>query len=279
MENAVDRIMSLAEKYSPDQVEAYGSRNRLTTIRMAVNEIVEAKSIVLEGVSLRLILNKSVGFASSTDLSEESLSKIVEKAYKIAKAKKPDPDFKSLPEPKKAEDLQEGFDRRLMDLGLIDAVKYGKEVLKTGLKIDPEIDLSGSINVVNEECKIGNSLGVDVSDVNSFIFSSLTVEKGEEVSAIGQTCSRTLKGFDPVKAVGEAVEATRRSANGRRISPGKYEVIFGPQSFAELAEYVLTYGLALSSVDSGFSYFRGCLGKEVAIEDFKLIDDGGTMRG
>jgi len=279
MAYAVDRIMELAKKYSVDQSEAYYSRNRLITIRMAVNEIVEAKSLVTEGVSVRLVVNKSIGFASSTDLTEEGLKKIVDNAYRIAKSKKPDPDFKSLPMPKKVEDLEEGFDKALMNLELSEAVEYGASTFKTGLSIDPNIDLSGSINVINEECRIRNSLGIDVSDTNTFIFSSITAEKGEEASAMGQTCSRNLKGFDPAKAAREAVETCLKCVGGKGVKPGMYEVIFGPDACADLTEFILAYGLDLSAVETGFSYFRGKLGEEIASGAFTLTDDGRHSKG
>lgn len=274
MTYTTDRIMELTKKYNVDQAEAYYSKNRLITIRMAVNEIVEAKSLATEGIGVRLIVNKSMGFASSTELTGEALRKIVDTAYRVAKSKKPDPDFKSLPMPKKAAELKGGFDKAIVNLELDEAVEYGSLTLKAGLEVDPKIDLSGSINVVNEECKVVNSLGVDASDVNTFIFSSITAEKDEETSAVGQTCSRSLKDFDPIKAAREAAETCLKCVGGRGIKPGRYEVIFGPDSCADLTEYVLAYGLDLSSVETGYSYFRGKLGEEIAAESFTLSDDG-----
>ncbi|MFH0897879.1 MAG: TldD/PmbA family protein [Candidatus Bathyarchaeota archaeon] len=279
MVDAVEMLMKLASRHNPDQTEAYWSRNELITIRMAESEIVEAKSISVEGASLRLILNKSVGFASTTEISDRSLRKIVDNAYKISKSKSSDPDFRSLPEPEKAEELKEGYDEELAAVTLDDAVKYGAEMLKTGLGLDRKIDLSGSINFVKEECKVQNSLGVDVSDESTFVFASVTVEKGEEISSVGQTCSTMLKKFNPVQAVEEAVETVKKNLGGKGIGPGSYNIIFGPQACAELAEYILAYGVDLSSIDSDFSYFRGKLGTEVATEDFSLIDDGRYPEG
>lgn len=274
-----DRIMGLTKKYNVDQSEAYYSKNKLITIRMAVNEIAEAKSLATEGISVRLIVNKSVGFASTTQLTGVNLKKIVEIAYHIAKSKKPDPDFKSLPTPKKAQELKGGFDKELNDLELEEAVKYGSLSLKAGLEVDPKIDFSGSINVISEECNIANSLGVDTSDASTFIFSSITAEKGEEASGIGQACSRNKKDFEPVKAAREAAETCLKCVGGRGIKPGRYDVIFGPDSCADLTEYILAYGLDLSAVEAGFSYFRGKLGEEVAKDSLTLSDDGRHSEG
>ncbi|MDQ1280117.1 MAG: PmbA protein [Thermoproteota archaeon] len=279
MSNATDTIMELAKKYNVDQSEAYYSKNKLITIRMAVNEIAEAKSLVTEGISVRLIVANSIGFASSTELTREAFKKIVETAYHIAKSKKPDPDFKSLPTPKRVEEFKGSFDEELNDLEVEEAVKYGSLSLRAGKEVDPKIDFSGSINVISEECNIVNSLGIDASDASTFIYSSITAEKGEEASGIGQTCSKNKKDFEPVKATRDAAETCLKSVGGRGIKPGRYDVIFGPDSCAELTEYILSYGLDLSAVEAGFSYFRGKLGGEVASDSLTLSDDGRHPEG
>ena len=57
MEDAVDTLMELVEKRRPEQAEAYWSKNRVVTVRIAVNDIVEAKVMTVEGVSVRLVVN------------------------------------------------------------------------------------------------------------------------------------------------------------------------------------------------------------------------------
>ncbi|MFH1328250.1 MAG: TldD/PmbA family protein, partial [Candidatus Bathyarchaeota archaeon] len=279
MEHTVDRIIELSEKFNPDQVEAYGSRNRLITIRLANNEVLEAKSLAIKGVGIRFVLNKSIGLTSSTDLSEEGLKNALEKAFKIAKSKKSDPDFKSLPEPKKAEDLAIGHDKDLLNLEAEETVKWGKSVIETAKGINAELDISGSINIVVDECWIRNSLGVDCSDINTFIFSSITAEKGDEISGVGQTCSKSLKDFDPMKAGSEAAQIQLKDIKGEKIIPDKYEVIMGPFAVAELMEFVVSYAVNLAAIDAGISYFKGRLGEVVASQKFTLTDDGRSKEG
>jgi len=280
IEQAVEMAMGRSKRFNPDQFEAYGSRNHLITIRMATNRVEEAKSLQTGGVSVRLVLGGSIGFASTSSLTEASLGGMVEKACQLAKAKKPDPDFKSLPEPRKVEGLEGGYDRELMDLDLEAATAYGKDALKAAHEVDATLDVSGSVNIVAEECWIQNSLGVNCSDVNTTIYSSITVEKGEETSGMGQACSKTLKGFNAEAAAREAAEAAAEGARGgKTVSPGRYDIIFGPYAASELIEFVLSYALDLSAVDVGISYFRDKLGEEVASRDLTLTDDGRSKVG
>jgi PmbA protein len=265
--------MKLAERLRPDQFEAYWSRNRVVTVRVALNEIVEAKSMAFEGASTRIVINKSVGFASTTDLSDRGLERMVEKAYKAARAKSPDAEFQSLPEPEKTY-IPAEYDKALGNIDPSKAVELALEGVNILSAEEPGLDLSGSVNIVNEECCIKNSLGVDVSDLSAFIFSSFTLEDGEKRSAMAQSCSRKLSGFDIQNAMMEALVGIRGCKESRSVEPGKYDVIFSPQALAELAEYVLAYGLDLSAVDSGISYLRGMLGEAVANDKLTLLDDG-----
>ncbi|MEM2094922.1 MAG: DNA gyrase modulator, partial [Candidatus Bathyarchaeia archaeon] len=122
--SSVDTLMKLSVKKHPDQVEAYWSRNRIVTTRIASNNIVEAKAITIEGASVRLILKKSIGFASTTDLTGEGLEEIIEEAYSAAKSKGADADFTSLPEPSKPSETVKPDDR-LLELDSNSMVQMG----------------------------------------------------------------------------------------------------------------------------------------------------------
>jgi len=275
----LDRLLESARRLGVDQAEAYASRNRLTTVRLATSQIVEAKNIFTEGVSVRLVKNGSIGFASTNDLSKGSLAKLVRRAYSIARSKKPDKDFKSLPPPRKSEAPDPQFDSSIGELTLEQVIDFGKEAISAARDVDPEMDVSGAVNVLHEECFVKNSLGIDASDEGAFLYSAVTVEKEERVSSEGQVCTRFLKDFDPRRPGREAAERASRSAEPRAIRPGKYDVIMAPRAVAELMEYVISYAFDLSSVDSGISYLRGRLGEDVARPELTLLDDGRHPNG
>ncbi len=274
MREVLDKILTAAERLGADQTEAYASRNRLTTIRMATSQVIEAKNISTEGASVRLVKGGSIGFASTNDLVDRSMAKMVRTAYKVARSKKADKDFKSLPEPRKADGQGPEFDPSIENISLEEAVQYGKDAVSAAQDVDPALDVSGAVNVVVEECFVKNSLGIDESDKNSFVFSAITVEKGEQVSSESQSSTRFLKDFNPRRSGEEAAGKATRTAEPRAIKPGKYDLILAPRAVAELMEYVLSYAFDLSSIDSGISYFCGRLGEEIASPDFTITDDG-----
>jgi PmbA protein len=277
MEFVVDRLMELGKRFKPDQFEAYASRNRVITIRIATNQIVEAKEIHSFGHSVRFIKNKSVGFCSSD--GTENLQKTVEKAERLSRSKDKDIHFKSLPKPKKIKKLKDGFDKKILNFSLADGIKLGEIALQTALDMDKNFDVSGSINIISEECWIRNSLGIDCSDKNTMITSSITVEKEEEVSAIGNHGSRLLKKFDPKFAALQAATTAKESLQGVKIKPGKYKIIFSPYAMAELLEHEIAFAITAPSFDSKSSYFYNKFGKKVATKSFTLYDDGRNVEG
>ncbi|MFQ5997698.1 MAG: TldD/PmbA family protein [Candidatus Bathyarchaeia archaeon] len=273
MMDLIDRGLELTKKYAPSQAEVFGSRNKVTTIRLATSEIVESKTVTVQGVGIRLVHDKSIGFASTTDISTNGIEEAIEKANHAAKAKKADPDFVTLPEPRKNGHFV-AADNELLALDLEKAVDYGRIALETAKSLGKDLDISGSINFVSEESFIRNSLGVDGKDVATFVYSSITAEKGEDLSTVGQDCARTLKDLKPEKATKEAVDLSRKSTGGKDIQPGKYDVILSPYAFTELAEYVLAYAVDASAVDANLSYFTGRLGQDVSADLLTLTDDG-----
>ncbi|MFQ5762272.1 MAG: TldD/PmbA family protein [Candidatus Bathyarchaeia archaeon] len=273
MQTTVDRALEIAKKFNPTQVEAYAARNRVTTVRLATNEVLEAKTVEFGGIGVRVIVNGSTGFASTNNPTEHALNETVEKAFRIAAAKPQDPDFKTLPQPRTAKAEAVPCDKELCEIDLEKVVEFSRIALDSTRRLTGGFDVSGSINVVHGETHLRNSLGVDCSDENAFIFSSLTLEKGEAISTVGQNCSRTLRGFNPEAAAKEAADLAARSQGAKTIQPDRYDVIFSPHAVAELVEFVLAYAVELSSVDVGYSYFAGRLGETVAAESFTLLDD------
>ncbi|RLG48004.1 MAG: hypothetical protein DRN92_02000, partial [Thermoproteota archaeon] len=67
------------------------------------------------GVGVRAVVNKAMGFSSVSSLEESQVLAAVEEAVKIAKIRPPDPNWVSLPEPRKPSG-QGVFDKRILDL-------------------------------------------------------------------------------------------------------------------------------------------------------------------
>ncbi len=271
MEDLVEKLMKSSLRKRPDQFEAYASKNSVITVRIAMNEVVEAKQLISDGCSVRFIKNKSVGFAATNDLSKTDM--LIDEANRHALSKDADPFFKKLPDPERIKPVRDLYDKKFFDLEMTKVVDWGKEIIDTGLGLDPKVDISGSINVVTEKAWIRNSNGVDISDVNTFLMHSLTVEKGEDNSSLGEFGGRKLNEFKPEAVVTKAMDDLKLG-NPRKVSPGKFKIVFGPHAMANLLEHIISYAMLLPAVDSGFSYIADKLNQKIADERLTIYDDG-----
>ena len=154
MEDLVEKLMKSSLRKKPDQFEAYASQNSVVTVRIAMNEVVEAKQLISDGCSVRFIKNKSVGFAATKDLSKTDM--LIDEANRHALSKDADPFFKKLPDPEKIKPVRDLYDKKFFDLEMTKVVDWGKEIIDIGLGLDPKLDISGSINIVTEKAWIRN---------------------------------------------------------------------------------------------------------------------------
>src|SRR5829696_6318337 len=91
-----DKVLSLSQA-DQSEVVFYGETSALT--RFANNYIHQNVAETNTQVSVRLVMGKKIGVASTNDLSDEGLRKVVENAATITRFQLENSDFKSLPAP------------------------------------------------------------------------------------------------------------------------------------------------------------------------------------
>jgi PmbA protein len=276
MKELHDAAEHALKSFSGGESEVFSARNVVRTVRFANSRIVESKIILDEGIGVRVALNGSVGFSSTTSLEPTDIDRAVRIAEKIASLKKPDPHFKGFPEKGGKTSLKHAADEKIRDLGEEELAGIGEAALKSALEKGPELDVSGVATLVFEECVIKNSLGVHGEDVSSFAYAQVTCEgkNGGEYSGIGWNLARYLEDFKPEEAGAEAAENALKSKGGTTVEAGKYDIVFGHYAVADVLENVFIYAVSLGAVDSGYSYFAGKQGQQVGAESLNVFDDG-----
>ena len=247
-------------------------------MRFAASSVKESKTFVDYGIGFRAVVGGSVGFSSASSFSHPEVEQAIAYAIAAAKAKQPDPDFSGLPQPTKITRLKFPFDKSLLAASEDELTELGFEPLSRALDASQgSLDVSGATSFVFEKAAIKSSTGVDCLDESTFMYSYVTAEDRsteQESSGIGWRLSRFLKGFDAGQAGEEAVRNTLQKAKPGKITPGKYDVVFGHYAVTDLVEHILSYAVNLASLDAGITYFGDKLGKSVAVDDFSILDDG-----
>ena len=167
-------VLKIAEKKGLDEAEAYLVSNKVLTVRLVNNAVFESKGVHDTGIGLRVIKGKTLGFGSTADLSEKSLSKLVDAASSTARAR--ELSFKyTFPKPSKTLKVAGVYDERLTGLSPEKAVELAYGAVEASMEHSRKIvDNAGVLNVVNYETLVMNSHGVSAENVGTFFEFSLS---------------------------------------------------------------------------------------------------------
>lgn len=125
---ATQIAMKNCQKLGADEAEAYAQRTRTIEVVLERGEIQSERVKVQQGIGIRFIKEKKLGFAFASDVSKDSIQTACKSALKLAKTSVPNPDWVSLPEVAKLPKTPTGiFDRKVAALS-------GDEVLDLALQ-------------------------------------------------------------------------------------------------------------------------------------------------
>ena len=246
-------------------------QKNITTVRITDSEIAETKYNQEESVAIRIINEKRIISARSSDNEKNLLERILETRSVI----KPQNFWKTLPFPSKIKTLNKTYDPRLANMPDTFAVDITNEMINSASHKDIT-RISGSLNIVSEKFHIMNTNGVDCSDNSTFIAGTINTESetgNHPVSGIGAACSRTLDGFSAHKVGNDALEMCVSSINPKKVEQDSYQIIFDPYAFGDLLAFVFSANFNLKTYSEKRSCFSDKLGDKISSESITIIDD------
>ncbi len=222
------------------------------------------------GLRVRAVVGKKIGVASSNDLSQEALERVVERAMTIAKLQPENPDFTSLPSPATVAEI-EAFDEATASFSPEDRAKAVGLVCQ--LALNNGLIASGAFTTGAGELAVANSLGIfayystTTADINTVIMSD---------DSAGYAAATAWKvGEINTEVVGaEAVEKALQTRNPRELSPGRYPVILEEYAVADMLETLAYLGFGALAVQEGRSFMVDSFGKQIMSDAISIWDDG-----
>jgi PmbA protein len=232
-------------------------------------------------LSLRVFAGTASAAASTSDLSPESLGRVVDEATRLARITAEDP-HAGLPDPAELID-------RVPDLGLRDAsghdltpeekIEIARRAEAAALAADPRITNSEGAEHWDRQARYAyatssgfarayatSSFGITVSPV--------AARNGEMQRDTWYSMARQRAGLEDPAAVGRmAAERALRRLGARKVKTVEVPVIFDPETAASLVR-------ALASAASGPSLYRRAsflcdrLGSRIAAPSVTIVDDG-----
>ena len=169
--SAFERALNHAKNQKIDECELLFSKRKITTIRITDSEISELKQNFDENYGIRLIHQKKIAAAQTSN--ESNLEKVIDDAINASANLKPREFWKSLPASlAKKPNISGTFDQNLSEISGSDASDLAQQMINSTLneKINK---ISGSLNIVSESYSIENSNGfANILDNDGYLLGS-----------------------------------------------------------------------------------------------------------
>ncbi len=273
----MQHMLTAAKKVGVQSVAAGFTRSRARMVRFSNNSITITNSWQEETPTIYLVSDKKRAACRIEERNPQDLNGIVEDLVKAMKVtREGDVDF-TLPQgPFKYESIQGIYDRKVAEAEteLIDAVDKGINAAKA----EGAMRVSGVTTSYEWERYVLTSAGAEGSDKGTEIEMTIRAFAADDAAGQGITVATALRDFDPEGAGRNAGQIAKMALNPQQKEPGKFNVVFGPSIFANLLNRV---GASVSaySVDLGLSFFQDMMKKNVAADNFTLLDNSRLPKG
>jgi PmbA protein len=232
-------------------------------------------------MAIRVYIRRGMGYAAASGLEQRDIDLAVEKAVAYAREADPDDDFKGLPQPQDAPEVEGLFDEAVAAMDTEQLVRIVAANLDGATVMEPDVGLSGHVGLSVGEGALASSTGVALESRGTSVEASFEalVRRGEQTGySYDFDFGRNLADVQLERVAEGAIVGARRYLGTRRVHSGCMPLVLGP-----LAAYGFLGSIASAanaeSVQRGRSFFCDKLGKRIASEQLTLVDDGLIPRG
>ncbi|MHA1380722.1 MAG: TldD/PmbA family protein [Candidatus Helarchaeota archaeon] len=269
------------KKQGIDQSEIFVTKSRDISIEIEKGSIKYAKEVSDFGCSIRAIKNGCIGFSYTTSITQNSMKNLINRVVKLAKVGLYDPDFKSLPEPKKIYKIHGTYDPKIAYIEVNEAIELISDLIDYA-NIDNRIySINASINCSFEEIFIMNSLGVEAiaEKQNGYtsisISAEITAKQHNEMSSGFEFENGRFRNEIDIEEIGiKAAKLALESLGAKKIETCELPIIFHPISAYNILSSAIGNAINAESVQYGRSYLMNKLNEKIATKNFEVIDDG-----
>lgn len=275
-----------------ERMVKYGSERGATEVEVTTTEATSFRAGVRDGVveslveastrdlSLRLFVEGRLATASSSDLSEAALQRIVDRAVERARLSGADP-MAGLPERQEISAASAPlnlWDPAIAEMSAEAKISRAKQMEYLGLK-NPRIgkSLGASFNTNHATVNLANSKGFSGSYRSSLASCGVSFQVGEGQNLFQEgwyDSSRSLKTLLSPEAVAEtAVMRATRLIGARKVESQNVPVILEPGMTAQFLSF-LAQCIGGRAIHQKQSFLAGKLGETLGSDLVTVVDDG-----
>lgn len=277
--NLAEKAVSIALKNGADEVEAFANRSLTSSVVIERGQIAKASRIIDNGLGVRAIANKSVGFSYTNVLENESaIEETVLRTLSFARASRPDKEWRGLPAKKAYTPVNGTFDRRIVDLHSDDLLKVASAMLESAEMTDKRaFPVEGGAGASWLSAAVANSSGVGSVDEGTVVECSLATI-GREGGEVTPECfefnfGREYK-IDPEWVGREAARLAVSALRPKRIDTQPMTVVFTQFALQQLFYFTLMRAVSADYVQRNQSALKNRVGQRIGSENVTVFDDG-----
>jgi predicted Zn-dependent protease len=262
---------------APDEAEASLGGGHMALTRFAENTI--HQNVAERGfeLSVRVVLGKRTGRATTRRVDDEGVKACVETARSVARLAPEDPELLPCPGPQEYAKVEanDAATAALTPVARAEAVKAVVDACAAkGAKAAGAYRVEeGSFGDYGEagELALANTRGLFAHHVSTSASFTTTVAKGD-VSGWATGDSWRVADLDTARLGAVALEKALAAADPGDVEPGKYTVLLEPAAVAELM-WSLAGGFSGQAVDEGRSFLCGRIGGRIGAESVTIVED------
>ena len=278
-------VLQRARGKGATEADAFMVEDQSFSAQVRMGQVDTVKHARDQHLALRVFVGRSAAAASTSDLSRESLDRLVDEAVALARITAPDP-LSGLADPA-------ALARGPRDLGLDDPrghdlapeakIDLARRCEAAALAFDPRITNSEGGDFADGHARYAYATshgfaGEYRSSSFSLSASPLAAANGEMQRDGWYHVTRKRADLDAPEAIGRtAAQRALRRLGARRVKTAEVPVIFDPQMASTLIRHIA--GAASGpSLYRGASFLLNRLGQTIAAPSITIVDDG-TMPG
>lgn len=264
---------------SGEEVEAYLTHQRNFTVKVYEGEVESISSAEPRGAGVRVLSGRRAGFAYSTDLSEDGLGELVQRARaNAAQATEDDAVGLASAWDEPPGDIEGLVDHRYEDAGPDDKVAFAQDLERLTRAADARIRTveDALFSDATAEVALASTAGIAGSYrvTEAWCYAVAIATEGDDTQVGFEfDLGRSLADLDAAATARRAADRALAVLGAEKIPSARMPIVLDPYTSGQFLG-VVAGALTGEAVQKGRSLFAGRLGESVAADVVTLWDDG-----
>lgn len=273
-----EKAVNAAVNKGADEAEAFLSEKLQISVDIERGQIAKNVRKSGQGLGIRVICKKAVGFSYTNMLDEASVVKTAIEAFQSAKGSKADENWSAFPAPRKYATTKGTYDGNLANISSDDLVDMASEMLNEATTYDKRVfPAFGNVETELLTKAVVNSHGLGAFDKGTSIgcYLGTVARQANDVTpmCVEFNVERTLN-VDPRWVGIEAAKRAVSALEAQKIASGDHTVVFSQQALYGLLYYTFISSVKADRVQRDQSALKGKIGKKIASDVVTIYDDG-----